>query len=173
MKILRRIDDGIARLEGWVVVTFLIGIVIVGTFQTLLRNVFDAGFEWADEALRWATLWVAFLGASLATHRRKHIALDVATRLFPRKIRRVVETFTGLGAALVAATLAWGSYRFVREIGSTEPPVFGERVPRTPLEMIVPVTFAIMSLRFFLHVVFRIFDREEPPAGDVTLEGTP
>jgi len=162
MKVLRRIDEGIARLEGWLVVALVLGVVLVATLQTLLRNALDSGFEWADEAVRWATLWIAFLGASLATHRKKHIALDVATRLLPRRLRRVVETMTGLGATVVAAMLAWGSLRFVREIGSTEPPVFGDRMPRTPLEMIVPATFAVMSFRFLLHLLTGLVDRRPP-----------
>jgi len=151
VRLVRRVDDAIARFEGFVLVTLVLGIVLTAALQTFLRNAFDSGIEWADEALRWATLWIAFLGASLATHRGKHIAIDVASRLLPRRVRRPIAFSTSLSAATVAAALAWGAWRFVREIGSLEPPVFAEKVPRGPLEMIVPATFAIMALRFFVQ----------------------
>jgi len=164
VRFVRRIDDSLAKVEGLLLVLLVLGVVLVAALQTLLRNAFDSGLDWADDAMRWATLWVAFLGASLATHRGKHIAIDVASRLLPRRLNRISAFATSLAAALVAGALAWGCWRFVRDIGSLEPPVFGERIARTKLQIIVPVSFAIMSLRFFLQALVGSPEIAAPPA---------
>ncbi|MEZ4286782.1 MAG: TRAP transporter small permease subunit [Polyangiales bacterium] len=62
--------------------------IVVAASQALLRNLTNleigwantalSHMEWADSFLQKGTLWLAFFGASLATHDEKHIAIDVA-----------------------------------------------------------------------------------------------
>ena len=88
---LQRIDRGWARFEGWLLVAVLILMVLVAGFAAGVRNLtfFDIAWanqllndmDWADSLLRKGTLWLAFLGASLATYHRKHINIDIVLRL--------------------------------------------------------------------------------------------
>jgi TRAP-type C4-dicarboxylate transport system permease small subunit len=83
---LRRMDRAWARGEGWLTVLVLILMVLVAGFAAGVRNLtrFDVAWanemltemEWADSLLRKGTLWLAFLGASLATYSQKHINID-------------------------------------------------------------------------------------------------
>jgi TRAP-type C4-dicarboxylate transport system permease small subunit len=60
------------------------------------------------------TLWVALLGASLATSRGKHIHVDVLVRYIPGKLRVPTAVLGSLVAAVVCAVAAGG---FVDYIG--------------------------------------------------------
>ena len=46
-------------------------------FDIAWANEMLTEMEWADSLLRKGTLWLAFLGASLATHTPKHINIDI------------------------------------------------------------------------------------------------
>ena len=110
MKTLRQIDKGLARGEAAIAATVLLGMILLAAAQATLRNLSDFDFSWAnsvldhmawvDSVLQKGTLWLAFFGASLATHDEKHIAIDVLQRLVSiRKrsfMRAIVSLFSGV-----------------------------------------------------------------------------
>jgi len=115
MDVLRKIDRAWARAEGWLTVGVLILMVLVAGFQALVRNLsrYDvqwatsilADMDWGDSLLRKATLWLAFLGASLAAHRRKHIGIDILIRLAPPKARFTMLCIGGILTGIIAIGL--------------------------------------------------------------------
>jgi TRAP-type C4-dicarboxylate transport system permease small subunit len=124
LKLLKQFDDGIARGEAALAVGFLLTMIALGTIQALLRNVATVGdgiqwandalaeLAWIDEFLKKGTLWLAFLGASLATREEKHIAIDVLPRIASRKLKLVTQGLAAIGASAVSFLLArafWGA----------------------------------------------------------------
>lgn len=59
------------------------------------------------------TLWVALLGASLATGQGKHINVDVAMRFLPLKMRVPVAVLGWMMAALVCVSASYGFVDFL------------------------------------------------------------
>ena len=57
--------------------TSMIGI---AAFQVVLRNFFDSGLYWGDSAVRVMVLWVAMLGAMVASRKDEHIRIDLVAR---------------------------------------------------------------------------------------------
>jgi len=112
----RRVDEAIARVESAVAVGVLIAMVLVASLQALFFNIAERNVGWAQsmlESLDWAdaflqkgTLWLAFIGASLATYHDKHIAIDVLPRLVAPPVRRVMRIVALTGAGAVAFLLA-------------------------------------------------------------------
>ena len=118
MELLKRFDNGLARFEGQVTVLVLLFMVLTAGFQALIRNLTRFDIAWAndmltnmgDEAdtmLRRGTMWLAFLGASLATHARKHIGIDVITRIAPPRAKYVMRAISGLLGGLIVVGLAY------------------------------------------------------------------
>lgn len=91
MKVLDLIDDFISRVEGWAIVILLSFTLLMAFSQVVLRNIFSTGFIWADILLRNLVLWIALLGASIATKERKHIAIDAVSRFFSIKKKYIIE----------------------------------------------------------------------------------
>ena len=97
MELFRRIDRALARREGQLTVVVLLSMVLVAGFSATVRNLtrFDIAWandilmdlDWTDSFLRKGTMWLAFLGASLATHYRKHISIDLLLRLSPPRVK--------------------------------------------------------------------------------------
>jgi TRAP-type C4-dicarboxylate transport system permease small subunit len=143
MKLLKRFDDGLARGEAALATAFLLSMILAAALQAVARNLAsEAGLEWAnvlvgylgwvDPFLQKGTLWLAFLGASLATREERHIAIDVFPRLFPRKGKLVMRALASLGAAVVAFFLArafWAAVLVNAHERPADYEVFGDSGP--------------------------------------------
>ncbi|MCS6798358.1 MAG: TRAP transporter small permease subunit [Myxococcota bacterium] len=114
---LRRVDDGLARGEAAIAAAVLLVMIVLAATQALLHNVATGlgvawahaaleSLDWIDTFLQKGTLWLAFLGASLATHADRHIAIDVVQRVVPPRVRLVLRVLAAFGAAAVAFVLA-------------------------------------------------------------------
>ena len=111
MNKLRQLDQGLARGEATLTALVLLAMIFVAAAQALLRNFSDMGvswangalhsIEWADQFLMKGTLWLAFLGASLATHDEKHIGIDILPRLAPPKIRAAMRGIVGVTVGVI------------------------------------------------------------------------
>lgn len=145
---IRLIEDGLLAL-------LLSLMIVLAGLQIVLRNVWDAGLVWGDPLLRVLVLWTGLLGAMAATRDDNHITIDVLSRFLPPRVKNVARLITDLFAAAVCALLTWHGARFVlldREFGVL---AFGA-VPAWVCELILPVGFGIMALRFFLASLRRI-----------------
>jgi TRAP-type C4-dicarboxylate transport system permease small subunit len=113
---IRRWDDALAQLEGLIATLLFLAMIVVAVGQALCFNLAERGVTWASrmlEASAWAdpflqkgTLWLAFLGASLATHDDKHLAIDLITKVVPARVAPAILRAAALGAGVVSLALA-------------------------------------------------------------------
>ena len=77
MNLWNKLDNKISRLET-VLITILLTLMILMAFsQIVLRNFFATGIDWGDALVRYLVVWVAFIGAAVATREGKHITIDL------------------------------------------------------------------------------------------------
>jgi TRAP-type C4-dicarboxylate transport system permease small subunit len=130
--LLKRFDDGLARGEAAIAAFVLLVMIVLAALQALLHNI-ASGFgavwandalgqlDWIDTFLQKGTLWLAFIGASLATHADKHISIDVLHRIVPGRPRALLRGVSSLGAAVVAFYLARVFFATVVLAGAERP----------------------------------------------------
>lgn len=138
--------------EELILALLLTAMILLAGSQIVLRNLFDSGIDWAEPLLRLLVLWVGMLGAMLATHDDKHIRIDVVSRYLSPDKRRLSSRLTALVSAVVAALLAYYSARFVYFEWQDGTEAFNG-MPAWLAEMVLPVGFGVMALRFALHTV--------------------
>ena len=80
MRKLDQWNDALGRVEKFFVVVMLSVMILLAFLQIVLRNAFSTGISWGDPIVRYLVLWVAFIGASLATKEEKHITIEVLSR---------------------------------------------------------------------------------------------
>jgi TRAP-type C4-dicarboxylate transport system permease small subunit len=148
----------IARAERWgrcletaVVTLLLSGLIILASYQILLRNVFSSGLEWGDELVRLTVLWLALVGAVAASRENKQIKIDILSRMLSGRANVAARVTTNLFTAAVTGLLAWHSWRFVQESR-----LYGDTlltdVPAWILQLILPVGFMLICYRYLLRV---------------------
>ena len=110
-----RINSLLNKLEEVLLISLLVLMVILAFLPILFRNVIATGLIWIDPLLRHLVLWVALLGASLATRQERHIKIDLLSNYLPAAGQRVVQGGLDLLAALVCLSLVVPGIDFVRD----------------------------------------------------------
>lgn len=150
------VDRVFAKLLEAFLIAILVSMTLLVVGQVVLRNLFASGIVWGDVAARHMVLWVAFLGAMLATRGRKHIAIDAVTRLLPRRPRNVVRIVLDTLACVVSFLLARASLMFVLEERAMGMELISG-VPAWLAQTVIPFGFAMISLEYAIGVVLDIW----------------
>jgi C4-dicarboxylate transporter, DctQ subunit len=145
-----RVDEAISRVEQTLIVTFLSFMILLAFLQIVLRNFFSTGLNWSDSLLRNLVLWIGFIGATLATREGKHINIDVVSRWLPSLGRNIITLITHLFSFFICCLLTYATLKFIRNESQMENMTF-LNIPAWIPEMILPITFTLMTFRFGLR----------------------
>ena len=143
----------VRRLETLLLALLLSGMVLLGSAQILMRNLFDSGWLWADPLLRIAVLWLGLLGALAATRTNHHIKIDILTRVFSPSLQRKINLINLVFSMVVCILLAWHGGRFVWQEYQAGIQGFAQ-LPAWWFESIIPIGFGLMAVRFLLLTMF-------------------
>lgn len=137
------------RVEDGLLVMMLSVMVILAIAQIFYRNIFDAGIVWIDPLLRVLVLWVAIMGAVVATRTNNHIRIDYFTRHFSHHINVFILRLVFAFSFVICTLVAWHSVRFVQMDYEFATIAFSD-VPVWVTSLIIPVGFALMAFRFLM-----------------------
>lgn len=154
-----RVDETIARVEQTLLVTFLGFIIFVAFVQIILRNLFATGLDWGDSLVRNLVLWIGFIGATLATKEGKHINIDVVSRWLPSLGKNIVALVTHLFSFGIGCLLTYAALKFIKNEVQMERMTF-LNIPAWIPEMILPLTFGLMTFRFGLRSFKSLYEME-------------
>jgi TRAP-type C4-dicarboxylate transport system permease small subunit len=138
-------------------VLILAAMIILAAAQIVMRNMLDLGLSWSDEALRLMVLWVTMLGAVAASRDRRHIVIDVLSRVLPAGPKVWASLVVDSFAAAVAGVLAWYAALFVadsREFGD----LLLNDFPAWPFQLILPIAFTVIAYRYGIWSVRHLRD---------------
>ncbi len=129
------------------------------------------GFVWGDAFLRQLVLWMAVLGAAVATRYDRHINVEIGSKFLPKKVKTVVRIYTDAFAATITGLLTYSGFRLVQSELTARSIAFAA-VPAWVMEMIIPVGFGIICARYLRYFVLHILQAlgvlplppDEPPA---------
>jgi len=162
--VLNKLEKAGTYAEDALLLVILISMIVLAGIQIFLRNFFDTGFFWGDELLRIMVLWLTIAGALAASRMDKHISIAVLDRFMPDRVQQVTKIVIDLFTASICALFAWHSARFVMssyEYGD----MLMRNIPAWTLQSIMPIGFALMSYRHFVHAIKRPFGVTDNPTG--------
>ena len=141
----------VRRLEDALLVLLLSAMIGVAAAQVFLRNFFDSGLYWGDSAVRVMVLWVAMIGAMVASRHDEHIRIDLAENFLSDRYRIPLKRVINLFVCALLALFAWHSAQFVMFEYEDQTIAFGV-VPAWVCELVMPVAAGVMSLRYLYQV---------------------
>ncbi len=144
---------GLNRFEDWTLIVLLTAMVSLAFVQIIYRNVLGGGLPWIDPLLRILVLWVALSGAIIATRSNHHIRIDVLVRRLPRRPFRVVQRVVYSVSMVVCGVIAWVSLDLI-QMDRGDGTIAFAGVPAWITELIIPISFSMMTLRFLLMTFF-------------------
>lgn len=152
---IRKLIRGIEAFEDLLLAAILLFMIALAFTQILLRNAFDSGIVWGDSLLRVSVLWVALIGAMVASRSGNHINIDLVTRWVSDRRRWIVTSISATFTIAICSVLAWHSFRFVRFEYEDGFLAFAA-VPNWACEVIMPLAFLVIALRYLAILVYSI-----------------
>jgi TRAP-type transport system small permease protein len=133
----------------------LIGAVLLNFVNVIGRYGFGTGFHAADELQTYIMVYIAFLGAAIATRRRLHLRMDVLAQRLPAGLRRGLQAVETLLVMALGSLVTWVAWEYVAQMYS-----LGVRSQTAQIPMWIPHTaivlgFGLMVLLALLRVLER------------------
>lgn len=123
-------------------------------FVWAVMKVFPNGLVWGPFVAMCAMLWVALLGASIATYERRHLTLEMGEKIWPKKLLKYIKALSLLAAVVACVVLLLLAYKSLtaHRADWIHNPLTGHiedtKIPRWVVFLIFPYTFIVMAARF-------------------------
>jgi tripartite ATP-independent transporter DctM subunit len=138
------------RAETLVAAAAILAMAILPVSEMLLRP-FDVSIRGQFEFVKYLTLWVAFVGAMIATREKRHLTLSTGLDILPERLSRYGGLLAAGASTAVTAGLAWAGLTQV--LATYEYAVGGPGVwlPVWIHESVIPLAFAVITVRMVLQ----------------------
>lgn len=93
-------------------VTLLCCVVLVN-LNVIMRYLFHMPIRWSEEVVTSLFVWTVFIGSAYAYRNHSHLGVDILVKLFPEKVRKVVEFIISVLELLVLVMLTVISAQYV------------------------------------------------------------
>jgi len=151
----RTVKDGERRWRWWEAVALAAAVTAaLAAAVYLYTEHFPGGFIWAQKLALVMMIWVALLGASMATHERSHLALEMGEKLWPERARRHVKAVAhAVTSGFCLAGLLLSIHLVRSQAGQGLHVEANSWLPTWQAFLILPYTFAAMAVRFLAQAV--------------------
>ena len=144
--------------ERWALLVFYTLLVATMTVEVIRREIFAYSSIWGEEIVRYAFIYLAWIGASAAVRERGHIRIDVIFNYVPPRIKALLYIFGDLVMFVIAVLAVYWSMETVAvswKFGSVS---HGLRVSMVWFLMAVPIGFGLMIFRLVQSFVRDLAD---------------
>lgn len=145
-------------MEDALIVVVLLSMIGLAVMQIIMRNFADSGFVWIDPLLQNAVLWIAMLGAMIASRNDSHIRIDLLSEHLPLVARRYLILLVDLFTAVVTVGMAYFSYLALLDERAFNTSVMAG-VAVWKLQLLLPIGFGIIGLRYSFLLVLGILNK--------------
>lgn len=142
------VDKG-ARAVEVVLALALIGAVVLNFVNVIGRYGFGTGFYAADELQTYIMVYIAFLGAAVASWRGLHLRMDVLAQRLPTGMRRILSGAELVLVVILGGLVTWVAWQYVGQMYS-----LGARSQTAQIPMWIPHT--ALMLGFGLMVLLTV-----------------
>jgi C4-dicarboxylate transporter DctQ subunit len=149
------------RAEECSLFVILIAATIVLFANIFLRYVFSAGFHWAEEFVRYAIMWMVFIGSSTCVRRSEHLSVSAITDRLSGKSKKVVMTVVNLIALAFAIFLSYYGTMLTLKIGHSGQMTPSLEIPKYLIYLSIPVAGVLMTVRYIQEIYLSWTNSEE------------
>ncbi len=153
--------------ERWALLIFYTMLVATMAVEVVRREIFSYSSIWGEEIVRYAFIYLAWIGAAAAVRERAHIRIDVIFSYVSGRLKALLYIFGDLvmlAVAIVAVYWSWETVAVSWKFGSVS---HGLRVSMVWFLLAVPIGFALVIFRLLQSLLRDVSDlREGRPVYD-------
>ncbi|TVP97347.1 MAG: TRAP transporter small permease [Roseinatronobacter sp.] len=154
LRLIGIIDNALAAILKPTVALGMAALIAVITLQIVSR-VFFTAVGWTEEVARFLIIWLTFLGAALAWHQGRHIAVTFLVDFLPKAPRRTMQIAALVVTCSFAVALTWLGVTYMEMSSFQRSPAL--RIQMTYIYAVIPlsaVLIAWFSLSDLLRLMF-------------------
>lgn len=150
---------------------------VVLTVNVIFRRVsWLPALNWAEEYMRYCSIWITFLGMSLCAEDDLHVGVDIVYQMSPVKAKKILKILCMLAACIFCAmySYACGSYVMMALKNMQRSPVM--QVPLWIIYLSLPIGAILSTLQYALKLVYycrvkpeELADKPVEDAGEINL----
>lgn len=153
MKILKWLDDNIELYLCVFLMSFMTLLIFV---QVVMRYVFNNSLSWSEELARYVFIWLIYIGISYGCKLRKHIKIDAALYLFPKKARRYVVLIGDLLFIVFALYITYTGFNYAMAQVQYDMRSPALKIPFQYIYLSTVVGFGLAIIRQIQAVIYRV-----------------
>ena len=157
MKILKFLDE---KLELSICIVLISLMTMLIFIQVVMRYIIGSSLAWSEELARYIFIWLIYLGIPYAAKKMKHIRIEAALKLFPRKLRPYI-VLTGdiifFAFSVVITVTAFSLVAKQTASGQHSPAM---QLPMWIVYLAPAVGFALTSFRQMQVIIGRVSKKE-------------
>lgn len=171
-KFIQRFDFILSGFENTINGAFVLVFTLLLFLNIVLRYIFHAPFNWAEEIIRYAFIWVTFFGASQCAKLGTHVGIDIFVQKMPHRLQCWVRGFSQFFSAACCAICFVSGLQIMQFVNSHHQLWSVLRWPTWILYLCLPLGCGLMTIRFVVAGVNYIIGNKdaEVAAGLVTDE---
>ena len=153
MKLFKKLDQ---NLEEWIMGVLLVGMALILMLQIIMRAFVGQSLTWAEELARYFYVGSVFLSLGCTIRKNNILRVDLLLQMLPVKLQAVVNVLLDLLNVVLFAYLCWYAVSTVQGVqvsGQTSPAL---EIPMYLIYWVIPIGFALASLRSLQKVYFDI-----------------
>lgn len=153
-----RFNRIMTRIEDFLIALFLALMVVMVLMQIVMRNLFQSGIPGGEDFIRHLVLWIAFIGAGVATRSKSHVRIDVLTHLVKGDLKKLLDAVAELFAFVVCVVLMIASCQFVWIEFQNQDHSSFFNLPVWAMQTVIPFGYLIIASRFFHNSIMSFHD---------------
>ena len=133
--------------ERWALLFFYVLLVVTMAIEVVRREVFAYSSIWGEEIVRYAFIYLAWIGAAAAVRERAHIRIDVILHYLGPRGKAFIYMLGDFVMFVVALIALYWSFETVMVSWKFGSVTDGLRISKVWFLMAVPVGFTLMIFR--------------------------
>lgn len=165
---LHRLNKWADWLESAALTSLMLLATVVAILQVVARYVFNNSLYWSEELVLYALITMSFLTMGMGVRYAAHISVEVGLAFAGPRFSRLLHigaALLGLAFATILILLGWRLSVNTLGMGQLSPAM---RVPVGYIYMVIPISGALMALRYLLVIAELLAGRDYvPPQSDI------
>jgi len=151
---LRSFNQKASKVLNSILIAVFVLLVLDVLWGVGTRYVLGNQARWSEELARLLMVWLAMLGAALATREGQHLGLDVVVRQWSSEVQRLAVLFVHLAVAIFAfVIMAWGGGLLVADRFESGQMLPALNISRAWFYLALPVSGTLITIFSFENFV--------------------
>src|SRR6056297_1477013 len=164
MNFLKILDD---KIEEWILIVTYTAMLFIASAQVFFRYVINMSISWSQDLLTYMLIWSVFIGISLAVKKRKHIKVELAFVILPKKAQFFLKIFSNIVFMIFCGIFSYFALIKIHSLIFINPQVSESTgLSMWMIQIAVPIGFLLSIYRLIIDTKLLFKERNEERIGE-------